>query len=159
MVLQMETELGPVQDAPFMAKSIVVTAESVDLQCAPISPGWIISGKPETRSKELTRSGDKTCYAMVWDCTAGVFDWHYNKDEGLVVTSGEAFISCGDTPERRIGPGDFVFFSAGTSAKWRVPKYIKKVAYLRHTMPRPAGYAVLAWNLLLRMIKGSGDGL
>ena len=143
-----------------MSKPIFMSAaEAVQLQSSPISRDWVIQGNPETRSKELTRSADKTCYAMVWECTAGVFNWHYNKDEGLVVISGEAFISHGETPERRIGPGDFVFFPAGTLAKWRVPQFIKKVAYLRHTMPRPAGYGVLAWNLLLRLLKGGGGGL
>ena len=89
---------------------------------------------------------------MVWDCTAGRFNWHYNKDETVVVMSGEAFISHENATERRIGPGDVVFFQAGTSAEWRVAKYISKVAVLRHTMPRPFGYCVLAWNLFLRKV-------
>src|SRR5262249_62365003 len=107
--------------------SLIVAAEAVDLEPAPISPGWILSGTPKTRSHEIERSLDETSYSVVWDCTAGAFDWHYDKDEGLVVLAGEAFIVCGDSPERRIGPGDFAFFPAGTSARWRVPKYIKKV--------------------------------
>jgi hypothetical protein len=113
---------------------------------------WVLEGNPETRSKELARSHDGTSHIMVWDCTAGRFAWHYNKDETVVVTSGEAFISQQNGPERRIGPGDVVFFQAGTSAEWRVPQYISKVAVLRHTMPRPFGYCVLAWNLFLRKV-------
>jgi uncharacterized cupin superfamily protein len=35
-----------------------------------------------------------------------------NKDEALVVSSGEAFITNG-YGERRIGPGDVAFFPAG----------------------------------------------
>jgi uncharacterized protein len=137
-----------------MSKSVVITTPTTDgLNPSSITADWILEGKPETRSKELARSHDRTSHSMVWDCTAGRFDWHYNKDETLVILSGEAFIrSEKDGEERRIGTGDFVFFPAGASATWRVPKYIKKVAFLRHTMPRPFGYCVLAWNLFLRIV-------
>jgi len=77
----------------------------------------------------------------------------YNKDETLVLISGEAFITNEKGEERRLGPGDIVFSPAGTSSTWRVPRYIKKVAFLRHTMPRPLGSGVLAWNLLLRIVR------
>ena len=141
------------------SRSIVVASAGMDLEATGISPDWILSGKPETRAKEFARSRDRTSHGVVWDCTAGRFNWHYNKDEGLVVITGEAFISYDGGDERRIGPGDIVFFPAGTSATWRVPDYIRKVAFLRHTMPRPAGFCVLAWNLILRKLKGEGAGL
>jgi len=136
-----------------MSKSIVVApATTADRTAGPVTPSWVLSGKPETRSKELARSHDRTSNVMAWDCTAGSFTWHYNKDEVLVVLEGEAFITNETGEERRIGPGDVVFFPAGTSSKWHVPKYIRKVAFLRHTMPRPFGLAVLAWNLFLRIV-------
>jgi uncharacterized protein len=137
-----------------MSKSILIAdSATVDLKPASISGDCIHEGTPQTRSEELARSRDGTSHTMVWDCTAGRFDWHYNKDETLVVLTGEAFISTekGAT-ERRIGSGDIVFFPAGTSATWRVPRYIRKVAFLRHTMPRPLGFGVLAWNLFLRLV-------
>jgi uncharacterized cupin superfamily protein len=135
-----------------MSTSILITpAITTHLQRTPISPDWVLEGTPETRSEELARSRDLTSFAMVWDCTAGRFNWNYNKDETLVVLSGEAFITIGDI-ERRIGPGDVVFFPAGSSASWRVPQYISKVAFLRHTMPRAAGFGVLAWNKFLRVV-------
>src|SRR5436190_11186590 len=139
-----------------MSKSIVIDpASTTNLQATPISPDWVLEGRPETRSEELARSRDLTSFAMVWDCTAGRFNWHYNKDETLVVLDGEAFITIDDR-ERRIGPGDVVFFPSGCSAIWRVPKYIKKVAFLRHTMPRPFGFCVLAWNKFLRNVGLAG---
>src|SRR5258708_40349025 len=132
-----------------MSRSIVLdVANTADLQLTPISAGWVLEGAPKTRSQELARSHDLTSFAMVWDCTAGRFKWHYNKDETLVVLTGEAFITNGGD-QRRIGPGDVVFFPAGSSTTWHVPQYIKKIAFLRHTMPRPAGFGVLAWNKLL----------
>ena len=145
-----------------MSKSFMIAcAEASELHgpASPLPPNQVLEGKPETRSKELIRSNDKTFYIMIWDCTAGRFNWNYNKDEALVVLIGEAFITYDGAEERRIGPGDTVFFAAGTSARWRVPKYIRKVAFLRHTMPKPAGYGVLAWNLLLRKLRGGGGGL
>jgi uncharacterized cupin superfamily protein len=145
-----------------MSKSIMFADASEAVLQGPAKPlpaGQVLEGKPETRSKELGRSKDKTFYFMAWDCTAGRFTWNYNKDESLVVLTGEAFITCEGAQERRIGPGDTLFFQAGTSARWHVPKYIRKVAFMRHTMPRPAGYGVLAWNLLLRKLKGGKGGL
>jgi uncharacterized cupin superfamily protein len=136
-----------------MSTSIVIAASgTAGLEATPISPDWVLNGQPETRSKRLARSHDRTSHTMVWDCTAGYFDWHYNKDETLVVLDGEAFISTTIGQERRIGPGDVVFFPSGSSARWRVPKYIRKVAFLRHTMPLPLGFGVLAWNFLLRLV-------
>ena len=136
--------------------TVIAVADTTDLPPTPISPDWVLEGMPETRSQELARSHDLTSFAMVWDCTAGRFKWHYNKDETLVVLSGEAFITI-DNGERRIVPGDVVFFPAGSSSTWRVPKYIKKVAFLRHTMPRPCGFGVLAWNKFLRIVGLAGS--
>jgi len=139
-----------------MAAPIVIdVASTADLQRTPISGDWVLEGTPLTRSRELARSRDLTSFVMVWDCTAGRFNWHYNKDETLVVLSGEAFITI-ENVERRIGAGDVVFFPAGSSSTWRVPNYIKKVAFLRHTMPRPLGFGVLAWNRFLRMVGVAG---
>ena len=140
-----------------MTKAIVTTtAETADSDQRPISSDWVLDGSPKTRSRELARSHDLTSYAMAWECTEGRFKWHYNKDETLVVLSGEAFITMETGEERRIGPGDVVFFPAGSSCTWRVTSYIRKVAFLRHTMPRPLGLAVIAWNKLLQAIGMAG---
>jgi len=135
-----------------MSKSIVIapTADA-DLQATSAVPNGILNGRPHTRSKELARSHDRTSHVVVWDCTAGRFIWHYSRDEAFVVLDGEAFITDEKGEERRIGTGDVVFFPAGTSSRWYVPEYIRKVAFLRHSMPRPLGFGVLAWNLLLRI--------
>lgn len=93
---------------------------------------------------------------MVWDCSPGVFDWHYNKDETLVVVSGEVFISEGSATERRLGPGDWAFFPGGTSARWRVTEHVRKVAVLRETLPRPLGLAVRLTKGVLRKIGFGG---
>ena len=88
-----------------MSKSILIAdSATIGLKPAPISPDSIDDGMPETRSQELARSRDRTSHAMVWDCTAGEFEWHYNKDETLVVVTGEAFLATKKgAEERRIG--------------------------------------------------------
>jgi uncharacterized cupin superfamily protein len=130
-----------------MSESIVMaTAATADLEPAPIRPDWILGGTPEARMKKLAKSQDHTSYIMVWDCTPGQFNWHYNKDETVVVISGEVFITNEPGDERRLGPGDIAFFPAGTSCTWRVTRHIRKVAVLRETMPRPLGLGLRAWK-------------
>ncbi len=135
-----------------MPKSIVIapTVET-DLQVIPVMPDGLLNGTPLTRSKQLARSHDRTSQVVVWDRTAGGFTWHYTQDETLVVLDGEAFITNEKGEERRIGADDVVFFPAGTSSRWYVPRYIKKVAFLRQSMPRPIALGMLVWSRLLRI--------
>lgn len=143
-----------------MPRSIAfATTSTTGLKAGPVLASWVLAGSPETRSKQLTRSQDRTQYTMVWDCTAGRFNWHYDRDETVVVLEGEAFITNEKGEEHRIGTGDVAFFPAGTSATWRVPSYIRKAAVMRLTMPPPLGIVVRAWNLLLRTITGRRGGL
>src|SRR5690242_805051 len=138
-----------------MSQSIVIAAaDTATVKPASVVPSWILTGKPETRAKQLSRSKDRTSYTMVWDCTAGRFNWHYDVDETLVVLSGEAFVTYDGGEESRIGPGDVVFFPAGCTATWRVTNYIRKVAFLRQPIPPPVALGVRAWNLFLRIILG-----
>src|SRR5689334_947512 len=120
-----------------MASTLLATAAETSLSLEPIPPDWILGGTPVARSKKVASSRDFTSYIMVWDCTPGRFTWHYNKDETLVVVSGEVFIDDGRGGERRLGPGDFAFFPGGTSATWRVTSHLRKVAVVRETLPLP----------------------
>lgn len=134
-----------------MAIPIVLeTAASVELNSEPIPKDWILSGSPEARAKKLAKSADFTSYIMVWDCTPGRFTWHYNKDETLVVVSGEVFITNEGGVERRLGPGDFAFFPGGSSATWNVTSRLRKVAVVRETMPRPLGFVIRGFKGALR---------
>ena len=95
---------------------LLETAAALMLDPEPIPKDWVLSGNPEATSKKLAKSADFTSYIMVWECTPGRFTWHYNKDETLVVVSGEVFITNEKGQEQRLGPGDFAFFPGGTSA-------------------------------------------
>jgi uncharacterized protein len=132
----------------------VVTAfpPDVDLHSEPIPAEWIISGAPQARVQRLVKTRDLVGLVVVWDCTAGSFEWHYAQDETLLVVSGEAFLQLPNGQERRLGPGDVGFFPAGTICKWRVAEYIRKVAVLKESMWPPLGYCLTQWNKLLRAV-------
>src|SRR5215831_3447751 len=129
---------------------VVSNADTANDMPTSINPSWILNGHPQHRIKQLARSADRSSYSVAWDCTAGLFNWHYTDDETLVVLTGEAFIRVDNEKETRIGPGDVVFFPAGSSAVWRVPEYIRKVAFMRQPIPPPLRFGVRALNALLR---------
>jgi uncharacterized cupin superfamily protein len=136
-----------------MPKSIVLAdTASVDLEPIPISPDWILAGTPEARGKILAKSSDGTSYIMVWECTAGRFNWHYSEDETVVVLSGDVLITTKIGEEKRLGQGDMGFFPAGSSCTWHINDRIKKVAVLRKDLPPPLGFGLRAWHKLLRMV-------
>ncbi len=140
-----------------MDKSVLmVDPATVELEPEPIPESWILSGTPKASSKTMARSHDWTSHTVVWECTAGRFQWHYATDESILVVSGEAFMLEEDGGERRIGPGDLGFFPAGTSCTWRVKDRIRKVAVLREPLWRPLGLALKVWHKFLRVAGFSG---
>lgn len=121
-----------------MPKSAIVSSPSeVPLRAAPIEPTWVLEGTPVARNRELSHSADWSAWTMVWDCTAGRFTWHYDIDETVHFVEGSVTISADGMPPRRFGPGDVVFFPAGSVATWEVHSYIRKVAFCRKVVPAP----------------------
>ena len=148
-----EERQPPLATVTNIVQSIVRAAPArVDLTDSPIPPDWIRAGSPKAWNKEIAYSRDRMSQIFVWECSAGLFIWHYSKDESLVVISGEAFITTENGQELRLGPGDVAFFPAGTTCTWRVPGPLRKVAVMREPMWRPLGLAVKAWNRVLRMV-------
>jgi hypothetical protein len=137
---------------------IFAAPADVELALAPIPPHWITEGKPQARSKRLATSADGASSIMAWSCTAGRFTWHYTVDETIHIISGEVFVTDENGKEHRIGPGDMVFFPAGSVSNWHVPDYVRKFAICRHSMPRPLGFALRAWNKLINIITGAEGG-
>ena len=130
----------------------------VELAPAPIPQDWIIEGTPQARSKRLATSADGTATVMAWSCTPGRFHWHYRVDETIHFISGEVFVTDENGDSRRLGPGDMVFFPAGSSSIWHVTKEVRKFAVCRHSMPRPLGFALRAWNKLINIVSGNSGG-
>jgi uncharacterized protein len=137
---------------------IFAVPAAAELAPDPIRPHWIIEGTPLAYSKRLAQSADGTATIMAWSCTPGRFKWHYAVDETLHLLSGEVFVTDHNGETRRIGPGDMVFFPAGSRCTWRVTKEVRKLAFCRHRMPRPLGTALRAWNKLRDVLTGVSAG-
>ena len=71
---------------------------------------------------------------IVWDCTAGRFNWFYNLDETVSVVAGGMTLT-DHSGVRQVAAGDVVYFPAGSQAMWTVSDYVRKVAVIRQPMP------------------------
>ena len=49
---------------------------------------------------------------------------------------------------RTLRPGDVAFFPSGSVTLWHVETYVRKLAFCRHAMPVPLGFALRAFNKL-----------
>jgi uncharacterized cupin superfamily protein len=129
----------------------------VEMTDAPIPRHWIVEGTPQAHSKRLTTSSDGVAAVIAWSCTPGRFYWHYTVDEIAQIIAGEVFITDENGDSRRAGPGDMVYFRAGSKSLWHVTQTIKKIAICRQSMPRPLGYALRAWNKLSAILSGPAE--
>jgi uncharacterized protein len=136
---------------------IFATPADTELAADPICSHWIIEGAPQARSKRLAESADGTASVMAWSCTAGRFNWNYAVDEAAHFISGEVFVTDEKGATRRFGPGDMAFFPAGCRSTWHVPVEVRKLAVCRHSMPRPFGFLLRAWNRLINRLCGFSD--
>ncbi|HEY8571426.1 cupin domain-containing protein [Phenylobacterium sp.] len=127
--------------------------EDARLEPAPIRPEWVMEGQPLARSAELSRSPDGTALTALWDCTAGTFNWFFAGDETVHILEGEVLVS-GDDGVRTLKAGDVALFPAGTWSTWRVPQYVKKVAFCRDPLPKPVLKFVGAVRAVKRRLKG-----
>jgi uncharacterized protein len=137
---------------------IFAAPADVELDPASIPADWIIEGNPQARSRRLALSADGTSTIMAWSCTAGRFKWHYTVDETIHLISGEVFVTDEKDNVRRVGPGDMVFFPAGSVSTWYIPDHVRKFAVCRHSMPRIAGFALRAFNKIIGIVAGSDSG-
>jgi uncharacterized cupin superfamily protein len=83
----------------------------------------------------LSRSQDLFAWTVMWDCTAGRFNWHYGFDETVHIVEGSVIVSCAGTPPRRLEVGDVAYFPFGLTAHWHVEEYVRKVAFCRRPLP------------------------
>ena len=134
-----------------------IAANDVVLNDAPINPGWIKAGSPRARMGEIARSGDGTAVNVIWDCTAGLFEWRFGVDETVHIIEGEVTVADVNGVERTLRPGDVAFFPVGSVTLWRVDSYVRKLAVCRHAMPLPLGFALRAFNKL-KSLAGLGVG-
>src|ERR1700739_71802 len=101
----------------------------VNLNPSPIRPDWILEGNPTARNKLLSSSADGTASTLIWDCTAGRFNWFYGVGETVYVIEGGVVVTDVTGTARRLRAGDTIFFPAGSRAEWHVEDYIRKIAF------------------------------
>jgi uncharacterized cupin superfamily protein len=136
-----------------MSQSIVITsAASAALKPAPITPEWVLDGAPDACNAILAVSKDRTARLFAWECTPGLFNWHYTEDETVSIISGEVFITTTDGAEQCLRRGDVAFFPAGSTCIWRVTETVRKVAVLRKDMPPLLGLGLRVWHRLLHKV-------
>lgn len=114
----------------------VLRHDALGLVCAPIPRAWIVDGNPGARSKPLAGSSDGLASAMMWDCTAGRFNWFYDADEIAHVLEGSAVIQDAAGVSRALRAGDTFLFPAGSRYQWTIPGYVRKIAFLHSPLPQ-----------------------
>jgi uncharacterized cupin superfamily protein len=138
-------------------ESSIRLAGHVALNPSPIYPSWIIEGNPIARNKVLSSSVDGTASTLIWDCTAGRFNWFYDVDETIYVIEGGVVIRDEAGLQRRYNAGDSIFFPAGARAEWHVEKYIRKIAFCRTPLPASLVFVKRAFRFLKRLMGTSGS--
>jgi uncharacterized protein len=139
-----------------MSPSLIETANlAVNLTPSPIEPSWIIEGDPVAQSCVLSRSADGLATTIVWQCSGGKFNWHYDFDETILILEGSIVLENDAMGPTRYGPGDVIFFRDGAHAKWHVEGHVRKLAFCRNTQPAMLGFALRVFSKLKRTVMPS----
>ena len=127
-----------------------------ELEPRPIEPSWSIEGRPEASGCTLSQSADGTATTVVWHCTEGKFNWHYDIDETILILEGSIVLENEQLRPTRYGPGDVIFFKDGAHARWHVEGHVKKLAFCRKTQPVWLGFALRAIGKIKRTLMPAG---
>lgn len=130
---------------------VAANPATVELSPSPFPEEWVIEGTPQAKATAIAHSSDLGMTVIAWSCTKGRFRWHYHVDEMAHILAGEVFITDESGAERRLGPGDTVFFPAGSTMLWRVTADVRKIAVCRVTVPRLVTFGLRAWTKLRRI--------
>jgi len=128
------------------------------LRSAPINPDWILEGNPVARNRIIARSSDSLACTIIWDCTAGKFNWFYDIDETVHIIEGSVTVSDGVSGPKLLQPGSVAFFPAGTSALWHVETYVRKVAFCQRTLPAMMERSISLLRQLKSRMLGQATG-
>lgn len=134
-------------------------AMEMELKSAPINPDWVLEGNPQARSSEQSASKDRAAYTAIWDCTAGTFRWYFGWDETVYILEGEVHVTDADGGTRTLRTGDVAYFRGGTWATWKIDTYLRKVAFMRRTLPAPASFIYRASDAIKRRLSRRNGSL
>jgi uncharacterized cupin superfamily protein len=136
-----------------MSRALIETASlAVNLTSRPIESSWIVEGKPDARSCVLSQSADGLASTIVWECSAGKFDWYYDFDETILILEGAIVLESDTMPATRYAAGDVVFFKDGAHARWHVEERVRKLAFCRKTQPAWFGFAMRVLRKLKKVL-------
>lgn len=124
----------------------------IALRPSPINPVWILQGEPQASNRVLSRSADGAACTLVWECSAGRFNWFYDIDETIYVLEGAVTLRDHKGGVCRLEAGDTAFFPAGSHAEWNVEERVRKIAFCRSPLPRPVQFAARAWRACRRLL-------
>jgi uncharacterized protein len=137
---------------------IETTDLKVKLTPRPIEPSWIIEGNPVAQGCVLSTSADGLACTIVWECSEGKFNWHYDFDETIMILEGAIVLESDTMPPTHYGPGDVIFFRNGAHARWHVQGRVRKLAFCRTAQPFLLGFALRAFNKFKRILLASDKG-
>ena len=140
-----------------MSRALIETTNlAVNLTPRPIESSWIIEGKPDAQWCVLSQSADGLASTMVWECSAGKFNWYYDFDETILILEGSIVLESDTMPATRYVAGDVIFFKDGSHARWHIEDRVRKLAFCRKTQPVWLGFALRVF-LKLKKIMISPD--
>ena len=105
-----------------------------ELDPAPIPADWVLEGVPVARVRLLSGSTDGKGSTVMWDCTAGRFNWFYDIDETVCLVQGSVIVKAADGHAQRLRAGDTFYFAKGSRYEWTVERYVRKVAFIHVPM-------------------------
>jgi uncharacterized protein len=106
-----------------------------EMKNCPIHASWILEGLPKARVAVISDgSSDASAFTVMWDCTAGRFNWFYSIDETVYILEGAVTVTFPSGVKRHLTPGSSIFFARGTEAQWQVDNYVRKVAFCHEPM-------------------------
>src|ERR1700733_5189030 len=108
----------------------MMSTTAAEFKSCPIHPSWIREGLPKARIAMLSDgSSDASAFTVMWDCTAGRFDWFYSIDETVYILEGAVTLTLPSGATRHLSEGSTYFFARGTRAQWQIDNYVRKVAF------------------------------
>jgi uncharacterized cupin superfamily protein len=131
---------------------IEVANTASNLTPSPIESSWIIEGSPKAEVALLSKSADGQAWTMVWQCSAGKFNWFYDIDETILILEGSIVLESDGMPPARYGQGDVILFKQGAHAKWHVEDHVRKLAFCRKTQPVLVNFAARVYSKIKKTL-------
>jgi uncharacterized cupin superfamily protein len=129
-----------------------VSSAIPEFKNAPIAPAWILEGTPKARLALLSGSTDGSAFTIMWDCTAGRFNWFYAIDETVYILEGAVTLTLPSGATRRLVAGSSYYFARGAQAQWQVDSYVRKLAFCQEPMSDKLMLALRIFRALKRVV-------